>query len=100
MTTTAVTGTKSDVYSDAAHSKPVMRQTQGMIGVVLLGGVGAAYLVDPAWVALPAIVGVGLVFAGLTGNCPMASFIARLPWNRGSGGGSGATDGCCGGGCR
>ena len=33
-------------------------------------------------------VGAGLMFAGVTGLCPLASSIARTPWNRSKGGGS------------
>jgi hypothetical protein len=49
---------------------------------------------------VPVVVGLGLVFAGASGFCPMASLIARMPWNR-----SAETDrrastgGCCGGRC-
>lgn len=71
-----------DVYADAPHSKSVMRQTQALIGVVLLSGVAAAYFVSMAWVAVPVVVGVGLLFAGASGVCPMASLIARMPWNK------------------
>jgi len=30
--------------------------------------------------------GAGLMFAGLTGICPMMNLVARMPWNRASGG--------------
>lgn len=88
----------SDRVPDEPYSKPVMRQTQAVIGVVISGGVLGAYFVDPAWVILPAIAGVGLVVAGLSGMCPMAALIARLPWNRGSVRESCGT--CCDGGSR
>jgi hypothetical protein len=77
-----------------------MRQTQALIGVVLLTSVAAEYFVDMAWIVVPVVVGLGLVFAGASGFCPMASLIARMPWNR-----SAETDrrastgGCCGGRC-
>ncbi|MDK4530548.1 DUF2892 domain-containing protein, partial [Kingella kingae] len=29
-----------------------------------------------------AFVGVGLVFAGVTGFCGMAKLLAKMPWNR------------------
>lgn len=79
--------------TESADSPGVLRQTQAMIGLVLLGGAAAAYFVDIAWLLAPAFVGVGLLVAGLTGVCPMALLIARLPWNRTTGG----TGGCaCG----
>ena len=38
--------------------------------------------VDPAFHWLSGFVGAGLVFAGLTGLCPMAKLLALAPWNR------------------
>jgi hypothetical protein len=48
---------------------------------VVLGAVLGA-LVDPRFHALSAFVGAGLVFAGIMGLCPMANFLALMPWNR------------------
>jgi hypothetical protein len=79
---------------DVPHSNPVLRQTQALIGTVILAGVALAYLVHVAWLVLPAIVGVGLLAAGVTGVCPMALLIARLPWNRAAERAHKA--GCCG----
>lgn len=92
--------TSGDVYADAPHSKSVMRQTQGLIGVVLLGGVAAAYFVSMAWVLLPVIIGLGLLFAGVSGMCPMASLIASMPWNKTAEADyRTSSGGCCGGRC-
>ena len=58
-----------------------VRITAGAI--VALGAVGAL-LVTP-WLALvPALIGSGLVFAGVTDTCAMGMLLARLPYNRGS----------------
>lgn len=77
----------------SAESPAVLRQTQGLIGLVIVGGAAAAYFVNIAWLIAPAFVGVGLLVAALTGVCPMALLIARLPWNRTAG----RTSGCaCG----
>ena len=46
-----------------------------------LGGVLALF-VNPLFAALPAFVGSGLVFAGVTNTCGMAMLLARLPYNR------------------
>lgn len=98
--TTVKPSSPPDVYADAPHSKTVMRQTQALIGVTLLAGVATAYLVSMAWVVVSVVIGLGLVFAGASGVCPLASLIARMPWNnaaetkhRSSSGG------CCGGRC-
>jgi hypothetical protein len=46
-----------------------------------LGGV-LALLVNPLFALLPAFVGSGLVFAGVTDTCGMAMLLSRLPYNR------------------
>ncbi len=103
MTTAAMnrnTVPANDVYAGSPHSKTVMRQTQGLIGTVLLGGAAAAYFVSMAWVVVPLIIGMGLLFAGATGMCPMASLIARMPWNKAAEADfRGSSGGCCGGRC-
>ena len=47
-----------------------------------LTGALLAWLVHPGWLALPAFVGSGLVFAGITDTCGMGMLIARMPWNQ------------------
>lgn len=49
--------------------------------LVLLGAVLGAF-VHPAFIGLPAFVGAGLVFAGVTDTCGMGMALARMPWNR------------------
>lgn len=46
-----------------------------------LGGL-LALLVSPLFAILPAFVGGGLVFAGITDTCGMAMLLSRLPYNR------------------
>jgi hypothetical protein len=45
-------------------------------------GAVLALLVDPLWAILPAFVGGGLVFAGVTDTCGMAMLLSKLPYNR------------------
>jgi hypothetical protein len=40
-----------------------------------------AYLFNDSWILVPAIIGLGLVNAGLTGWCGMAKLVALFPWN-------------------
>jgi hypothetical protein len=59
----------------------IMRQVQIAAGslmviFVLLGQVA------PIFRLFAALVGCGLLFAGLTGTCGMALLLARMPWNR------------------
>lgn len=85
---------------DETHRPGVMRQTQALIGIVLLATLAASYFVNPAWGLVPALIGFGLLFAGASGVCPMASLIARMPWNRAPDSKSPASSiRCCGGRC-
>ncbi len=60
----------------------VDRQVRIVAGGLALAGGLLAVLVNPAFAWLSAFVGAGLVMAGLTDFCPMAIFIAKMPWNR------------------
>jgi rhodanese-related sulfurtransferase len=58
------------------------RQVRIAAGSLVLLGVLLGWLVHPAFVALSAVVGAGLVFAGLTDACGMGLLLARMPWNQ------------------
>ena len=58
------------------------RQVRIAAGALAATGGFLALLVDPMFAALPAFVGSGLVFAGVTDTCTMGMLIARLPYNR------------------
>jgi len=38
--------------------------------------------VNPYFYALSGFIGAGLVFAGISGVCPMVRLLQRMPWNR------------------
>lgn len=57
------------------------RQVRIAAGTLVFIGSVLGYLVNPAWIALSAFVGAGLVFAGVTDTCGLAMVIARMPWN-------------------
>lgn len=61
---------------------PLMRQVQIAAGALVLLGVILSQTIAPAWIALSAFVGAGLVFAGLSGFCGMARLLPLMPWNR------------------
>jgi len=58
------------------------RQVRIAAGALVLLGTILGFVVSPLCFALPAFVGAGLVFAGVTDWCGMGLLLARLPWNR------------------
>lgn len=58
------------------------RQVRIAAGALAATGGVLAALVDPLFGLLPAFVGGGLVFAGLTDTCGMGLLLAKLPYNR------------------
>jgi hypothetical protein len=73
----------------------VMRQVQLVIGVGLIAGSVLAWLVHPAFIAVPAFLGAGLTLAGATGTCALAAIIGRMPWNKAGAGHGSCTTGSC-----
>ena len=61
---------------------PLERQVQITLGSIIIFGVVMAYFVSTSWLILPAIIGMGLINAGITGWCGLAKLVARLPWNK------------------
>jgi rhodanese-related sulfurtransferase len=58
------------------------RQVRIAAGAMAATGGFLALLVNPLFAILPAFVGSGLVFAGVTDTCAMGMLLARLPYNR------------------
>lgn len=58
------------------------RQVRIVAGTLVLAGVLLGWLVHPAFVALSAFIGAGLIFAGITDTCGMGMALAKMPWNR------------------
>ncbi len=54
----------------------IMRQVQIVVGALILLG----FFIEPIWFLVP-VAGLGMLVAGLTGTCAMASVLAKLPWN-------------------
>ena len=57
------------------------RQVRIAAGSLVFIGALLGYFVNPAWLALSAFVGAGLMFSGITNTCGMAMILARMPWN-------------------
>ena len=58
------------------------RQVRIAAGAIVLLGSIFAWRIHPAFLAIPAFVGAGLVFAGVTDFCGMGMLLAKMPWNR------------------
>lgn len=60
----------------------IMRQVQITAGSLVVLGVVLGVWKAPAFLALSAFVGAGLVFAGVSGWCGMAKLLGLMPWNK------------------
>ena len=60
------------------------RQVRIVAGAIAATGGFLALFVNPLFAALPAFIGSGLVFAGVTDTCAMGMLLAKLPYNRGA----------------
>jgi rhodanese-related sulfurtransferase len=58
------------------------RQVRIAAGSLVLVGSLLGLFMHRYWTALPAFVGAGLVFAGVTDSCGLAMILARMPWNQ------------------
>jgi len=70
------------VVMNATTRWALERQVRLVAGLLVVMGVVLALTVNPHWLYLSGFVGLGLVFAGLTNICAMASLLCKMPWNR------------------
>lgn len=70
------------VAEDRRQPIELMRQVQIAAGAMALLGAVLGFAVSPWFHALSAAVGAGLMFAGMSGFCGMATLLRRMPWNR------------------
>ena len=63
----------------------IERQVRIVAGLLVAIGTALGFWVHPGFLGLPAFVGVGLAFAGITDFCGMGLMLAKMPWNRGPG---------------
>jgi len=69
------------VATDRSKPIEIQRQVQIAAGSLVLLGATLGYVAHPAFYVLSALVGGGLVFAGISGWCGMAKLFALMPWN-------------------
>jgi rhodanese-related sulfurtransferase len=60
------------------------RQVRITAGSIVAIGSLLAVFVHPNWGLLPAAVGSGLVFAGVSDSCAMGVMLSKMPWNQAS----------------
>jgi len=70
------------VVTDRKQPLEIMRQVQITAGGLVLLGVVLGATIQPLFYGLAAFVGAGLMFAGISGTCAMATLLRRMPWNR------------------
>jgi uncharacterized membrane protein HdeD (DUF308 family) len=58
------------------------RQVRIAAGILVLIGTLAGFFSHQAFLVVPAFVGAGLVFAGITDTCAMGMLLAKMPWNK------------------
>ena len=61
---------------------PLMRQVQISAGLLIVLGMALAQWVHPAGLFMSLFVGLGLIFAGVTGYCGMGILLEKMPWNK------------------
>ena len=70
------------VVRDAKAPLPIVRQVMIAAGLMQLAFTALAATVSPWFLAGTGFVGLGLTIAGITGFCPMATVLGKMPWNR------------------
>ena len=60
----------------------IMRQVQIIVGTAVLLGSLFAYFININFIWLSAFFGTGLLFAGLSNTCTLATLLTKMPWNK------------------
>ena len=88
--------------TDPKASLPLARQVMITVGILLIAFTALAATVSPLFLIGTGFMGAGLLFAGVTGRCALATALSKMPWNRATGPASAAknttscsTDSCC-----
>ncbi len=71
-----------DVETSCCGVISLDRQTHLAVGCIAFFGTVLGAFVNPKFYILPGFIGVGLMFAGITGFCLMSRLLAMMPWNK------------------
>lgn len=58
------------------------RQVRIAVGSLIILTVLAGFIFSPIWFGLTGLMGLGLLYAGITDNCMLGMLMAKAPWNR------------------
>jgi rhodanese-related sulfurtransferase len=74
---------KAGLPVQISHQQPldIMRQVQIAAGSLVVIGVILGYSANIGFFVLSGLVGVGLIFAGVSGYCGLARLLLTMPWN-------------------
>ncbi len=61
---------------------PLIRQVMLVAGSLVLAGTILGFVINQDWLIISIFVGAGLIFAGISGICPMAMILEKMPWNK------------------
>lgn len=70
------------VHRAKKWNMPVMQQVMAIAGLLILSGSLGALYVIPELIWLTVAIGIGLSYAGLSGNCYMTKILDKMPWNK------------------
>ena len=70
------------IVEEQHHVISIERQVRIVAGSLVLLGLILGFWLHPGYFAIAAVMGYGLVFAGITDSCGLGLFIVKLPWNR------------------
>jgi len=61
---------------------PIIRQVLITAGLLIILGFVLAQVAHASFIYIALIVGLGLLFSGISGWCGMASILSKMPWNK------------------
>jgi len=70
------------VIKAAKQTMPIIRQVMTVAGILIMLGVACSIAFDSRFIFLSGGVGLGLFYAGVSGNCYMAKLLGYMPWNK------------------
>jgi rhodanese-related sulfurtransferase len=71
-----------NIKKSGSNILPLDQQTQIAVGFIAFSGTILGTFANSTFYILPGFIGLGLMFAGLSGWCGMAKLLAKMPWNR------------------